>query len=151
MNTSIKAELYTYCQNHISEKINAIQKAIDDARAAANNESKSSAGDKHETARAMMHLEQEKNARQLQEMQKLQKVLHQISPDSINEKAALGSLIKTSSGYFYLAISIGKINFNNTAFFVISPVSPIGQQLLGKQVGDSIAFNGKKMVIEELF
>ncbi|WP_258539158.1 hypothetical protein [Chitinophaga oryzae] len=47
------------------QRIAVTQRAMDEAQAAANQESKSSVGDKYETARAMSHMEKDMHARQL--------------------------------------------------------------------------------------
>ena len=56
----LKQNIYSQCLLILNQKIEELNSALATATESANNETKSSAGDKHETARAMMQLEQEK-------------------------------------------------------------------------------------------
>ena len=145
-----KKKLFDFCQQYVDERIALVTNAMKAAQEAANTETKGSAGDKHETGRAMMHLEKEKNARQLDEHLKLRKVLAQINPEETHRQVGLGSLIMTNSGIYYLSIPIGKIEVGGEFYFVISPVSPIGKLLMDAQVGSALSFNGRKIVVEEI-
>lgn len=149
MNT-IKTDLYNYCLSTIESKLNTINSVFDSAQASANNETKSTAGDKHDTARAMAHLESEKNAKQLVEINKLKRVLPYLKDFKISNMAELGSLVITNEGNYYLSISLGKFTLNSNDYLLISPVTPIGKLLIGKSVGDIVSFNNKSIEILEL-
>ena len=143
----IKAELFEICTQLVAEKINAIKNSINEAQEAANNETKSSAGDKHETGRAMAQLETEKLTTQLTEALKLEQTLAQINAKPNNEQAALGNLVATNNGVFYLSVSLGKIELDNQAYYAISSVSPIGKKLIGSKLNNEFSFNDKSYVI----
>jgi hypothetical protein len=104
-------------------------------------ETKSSAGDKHETSRAMLQLEMEKASQQLTSVNQLKTVLDKINITKTLHLICLGSLIVTTKGFYFLAISAGKITIDSVDYYAVSINSPIGQQLLGKKVGDKISFN----------
>jgi len=148
--STIKTELYNYCLSTIEDKLNTINSVFDSAQASANNETKSTAGDKHDTARAMAHLESEKNAKQLVEINKLKRVLPYLKEFKVSDRAELGSLVTTNAGKYYLSISLGKITLNAEDYFLISAVTPIGKLLIGKSVGDTVSFNTKSIKILEL-
>lgn len=148
--TRIKEELYQKCVEYVEQRIAACQKAIQHAQSAANEETKSSAGDKYETGRAMMQLEIEKQSVQLAEAMKLQQALTHIHPDKVHEQAELGSLVYTTQGTFYISISAGQIKVNNEVFFAVSPVSPIAARLLGNKQGYTFSFNGKEYSIQSV-
>ena len=57
MNQQDKDELYKKCVQIIENQILLAQQGIENAQQAANEETKSSAGDKYETTRAMMQIE----------------------------------------------------------------------------------------------
>ena len=145
-----KQMLFDHCQQYVDQRIAMVSDAMKAAQEAANAETKGSAGDKHETGRAMMHLEKEKNARQLAEHLKLKKVMAQINPEESHQKARLGSLIKTNNGIYYLSIAIGKAEVGGENYFIISPASPIGNLLLNAQVGSELNFNGRKIMVKEI-
>ena len=146
----IKRELYKLCQDYLQKRIDAAQQAIQTAQSAANEETKSSSGDKYETGRAMMQLEIEKNAGQLSESLKLKHALDQINPDQTPGIVQSGSLVITDQGSFFIAISLGKVVLHNQSYLVVSPGSPIGQKLLGLKPGDEMTFNHMAYVVQEL-
>lgn len=138
------------CCQHVEQRIQASRQAISEARASADQETKSSAGDKYETGRTMMHLEMEKNALQLEESVKLSHVLDTIHLEGSSESAQTGSLVTTDRGIFFIAISIGEVILDDKAYFVISAASPIGQKLVGLKAGDSMTFRNQKYTIKEI-
>ena len=146
----IKEKLNDYCVNYINDKIAAIEAEMRSIQSSANEETKSSAGDKYETSRAMMMLEKEKFASQREEAFKMQKVLNMIDPDRTFESVALGTLVETDKYIYYISVGIGKIDLNNQSYFAISPASPIGNELISKKVGEEIEFNGKKLKIRNV-
>ncbi len=150
ISTQTKKNLFALCEEYVNSKISLVQNAMNASQEAANSESKGSAGDKHETGRAMMHLETEKNSRQLSELLKLHKVLPLLKPEEEHQETRLGSLVKTSNGFYYLSIAMGKVELDHVSYFVISPVSPIGQLLTGKKIGDILSFGGREIIIKEL-
>lgn len=147
---ALKHQLHTACMDSLVQRIGRIQQTITEAQQAANEETKSSSGDKYETTRAMMHLEIEKNSIQLQEAVKQQRLLNQIRTDQINKQVENGCLINSNHGQFYLGISIGKIIVDDQSYMCISAASPIGQLLMKKQAGAEFTFQGKKYEILEV-
>lgn len=142
-----KKALFESCNQLVNERVQMAEDGLKQAQAAANNETKSSAGDKYETGRAMMHLEKEKLSIQLSEAIKMRKALLLINPAKASIKGELGSIVKTSTANYYLAISAGALHVGAETYFAISPVSPIGQLLIGKEEGDKIEFGGKQSEI----
>ena len=147
----IKSRLYQQCLNIIEDKINVARVAMDTAQQAADQESKSSVGDKYETGRAMMQLEKEKLMFQIHEALKLKKVLHQINVEERCDDVDLGSVVETSIGNFFVAVSLGKVNAGDATYFTISLASPIGQALHKLKENDKTTFNGKEIVIYKVF
>lgn len=133
-----KDTLFRYCIQYVRQRIERTQDEIKTAQLSANEETKSSAGDKYETGRVMAQHVVEMNTRQLLEAKKLLETLSRISNRIPDAKIGAGSLVKTSSGSFYIAISIGKFTIDQTSYFIISPESPLGKLFMGKQAGDSI-------------
>jgi transcription elongation GreA/GreB family factor len=146
----LKEKLLASCTEFVNNRIKAIEDAMRDAQSAANEETKSSAGDKYETGRAMMHLEKEKLAGQLTEAAKMKKALDQIDASRVDVIAKLGSLVRTAGANYFLSASVGKLDLEGEIFFAISPASPIGQQLLGKQKGDTFSFASKSQQVIEV-
>lgn len=144
---SLKLQLLTKCRQYADLRIATVRQAMDDAQAAANEESKSSVGDKYETGRSMMQIEGEKAAHQLAEAMKLKAVLDRISPDTHSKKIVTGSLVITNSAKIFISIGIGKLNLDGEDILVVAPTSPLGKALMGLSVNDRISFNNESIVI----
>lgn len=146
----IKEELLKKCTEVVGIKYETVTKIMASNKKALESETKSSAGDKHETGRAMLQLEMEKASQQFASISLMQEVLQKIEIHKKNKIGKLGSLIYTNQGNYFLAVSIGQITINEDNYFVISPSSPIGKLLLGKKKGDDFSFNGKEFKIKEI-
>ncbi len=147
----IKEALLDEVEELIYQKISVFQKMMDDAQDSANNETKSSAGDKFETGRAMMHMERDKNAQQLSEARKLELFLSQIKADKIFDRVAFGSVVQTDFGNYFISIAAGRILVDEKKYFAISPQAPLAKEMMGKEKGETISFNDKPIKILEVF
>ena len=145
-----KSMVYSSCIKSVSDKITASGKAFKEITEEAKTDSKSSAGDKHETSRALIQMEQEKISRQLQNGIDQKKELEKINIDQNSERIIPGSLILTNQGYFFLSVGLGKITVNDTTVFVLSSGSPLGAKLTGLKKGDSIIMNGTNYIIMQI-
>ncbi|MDC0006505.1 3-oxoacyl-ACP synthase [Winogradskyella sp.] len=146
----IKEVLYNTCQAFLDSRLEVIQHAILDIQNALQSETKSSAGDKHETGRAMLQLEREKAGQQLSEIQKLQETLQKIDLQSKSNKVTLGSVVKTSKANYFVAISAGEIKIDNTLYYAISASTPIAKLILSKEINDTITFRDSNFTIIEI-
>ena len=145
-----KEALFQYCQNYVQQRIDSILEEIKVVQLASNEDTKSSAGDKYETGKAMAQLEVERNLGQLKEAEKLKSILQKITSSGSRDRIAAGSLVTTSRGVFYIAISLGLTVLDKKSYFIVSADSPIGKLLQGKQVDDRIAWSGSEFVIETI-
>ncbi|MCH2033709.1 MAG: 3-oxoacyl-ACP synthase [Tenacibaculum sp.] len=146
----IKNQLFNECKLYVEKRERTIREIMTSNKKALLSETKSSAGDKHETGRAMLQLEMEKASQQIAVVQQMKEILHRINPDDVSEVIRLGSLVHTNSATYYLSISIGAVAVDNDMYFVISSSSPIGKLLIGKKVNDIIQFNGQQIKITEV-
>ncbi len=146
----IKEQLYLLCGEYLRTREAEIKKAIAEAQDAANNETKSSAGDKYETGREVMQQEIDLNITRLNELNKLKTTLEYIAPAHTSTIVVPGSAVHTNNGNFYIAISAGPLKISDTTFYAISAASPIGSKLAGQKVGYSFTLNGKQYLIESV-
>ncbi|MBC8083398.1 MAG: 3-oxoacyl-ACP synthase [Hymenobacter sp.] len=143
----LKPQLHAACAAFVSERIEAAQAAMRTAQESANSETKSSAGDKYETGRAMAQEERNRNAVQLQQALQLQGELSRISPALPCDTVRPGALVTTGLGQFYIGISAGKLTVAGQDYFAVSAAAPIAAALAGKRVGEEAVFNGKPIRI----
>lgn len=129
-------------KKQLDERMQNAWTAMQAAQASANSESKSSAGDKYETARAMGQLDRDMHARMYEQARQERTMVERIDLTVIFQKVAFGAFVHTSMGIFFIAVSIGQIRLEKETIMVISPQSPVGALLVGKQQGDEFTFRG---------
>lgn len=134
----------------VQDKIDVFQDMISALTEDSKNDAKGSAGDKHETALSMMHIEQEKLTNKLKEAIEQKSILDKIDSSQISSKVALGSLVKTNTLTVYVSTALPKIAADNQTIFAISPQSPLGSQLMGNNIGFSFEVNNAKFTIENI-
>jgi transcription elongation GreA/GreB family factor len=143
-----KILLKQHCEKIFTQRIAATQQAMDNAQAAANQEGKSSAGDKYETARAMSHLEKDMHARQLLANQRDLLALGSINVQTIYTSVRPGSFVQTETFSFFIAAGLGKQEVDGKTIVFLSPVSPLAQQMMHKKAGDEFDFKGRNSIVE---
>ena len=113
-------------------------------------ETKSSAGDKFETGRAMMHAEEQKLKTQMHHAKIDLEILTTTASRTASDQIGPGNLVSTLQGTYLIAIGIGKVDIDGTVYYCISAESPIGIKLIGKSIGDTIEFNEREFKVTEI-
>lgn len=144
-----KIALKNTCLHLLNEKLNNLNQSLLEVNEASNLESKSSAGDKHETAKSMMQIEQEKIGKQIDQIRTQIDEVQRIQTDKKQTTLANGALIMTDQGNFYVATALGKILCDQKEYFVISLLSPIANAIL-KSDQKKFELNGKEYVINSI-
>src|SRR5210317_813174 len=108
----VKKHLYNYCLGFVESRLKAIINSILELQQSLDSETKSSAGDKHETGRAMLQIDLEKAGKQLLEIQKTKDILKKTDITKSTEIICLGSLVFTSKSNYFIAISAGNISID---------------------------------------
>lgn len=147
---TLKQKVYAYYQQQVQDQIDVFRDRIVALTEDAQNDAKGSAGDKHETALSMMHLEQEKISHKLAEILAQKAILDKIDPSFVSKKVALGSLVKTNGMLLFISTALPKIKIETHTIFAVSPQSPLGSKLIGNEEGFTFDMNGKKYTIETL-
>lgn len=150
-NSEVKTVLFQCCVQFIEQRLKNVQTNILEVEAALTSETKSTAGDKHETGRAMLQLEREKFGVQLSEINKVNQALNKVNIDKPSKTVCLGSVVITDSANYFIAISAGECKVGTATCFAIAPNTPIGLLLMGKKQGDSCEFRGRKIKIKDVF
>jgi len=132
----------------LETKIIGLQQQLNDLKESTANETKSTAGDKYETARAMLQIEQDNTRRQLQEAMEQQSIFTAIDISISSNEIIRGSLVKTNKGYFLISVALGKIIVDGTPVIALSPQSPLGKQLMSLRINDNTAINNITYTIE---
>ncbi len=146
----MKYNLWTQVGATLGDRIISLKQQLHELVEGAKNDSKSTAGDKHETARAMMQIEQEKLSNQLTLLLQQEQVLKRIDPNAKSEVVINGSLVKTNQGWIYLSIPLGKIVVDGENVMCLSAQSPLGQKMVGKKADERVNVNGTEFILHDV-
>lgn len=145
-----KEALLEACKKSLSNRFEKVNNTIAAIVESLQDASKSSAGDKHETSRAMLQIDRENAGKQLLELENLERLLPKIDIKKQTDYARLGSLIFTNHGIFFISISLGAVVIDDTTYYCVALQAPIGKELLGKKKKDEFVFNGKPYTINRV-
>ena len=149
MNT-FKEKTHHYYLQLVQDRIDVFRDMIGALTEDSKNDAKGSAGDKHETALSMMHIEQEKLNHKLSEVLAQKAILDKIDPLKVLDTIALGSLVKANGIFLYLSTALPKVSIEGINVIALSPQSPLGAKLMGNQVGFTFEINSTRYFIESI-
>lgn len=147
---TFKKKIHQHYLQLVQDRIDVFKDMITALTEDSKNDAKGSAGDKHETALSMMHIEQEKLNHKLREVIAQKAILDKIDTEKVSKSISLGSLVKANGIYLYLSAALPKINVDGVNVIALSPQSPLGNKLMGNQVGFTFEINGTKYLIESV-
>jgi hypothetical protein len=147
---TLKQQIHNHYLHLVNNKVQLLQQVLADLKESGSNETKSTAGDKHETALAMLQIEQANTRAQLKEISAQKVALEKINPSLSAPLILNGSLIKTNRGWLYLSTALGKATVEGIAVTALSLQSPLGKKLLGLSISDVAEINGNHYIIESI-
>lgn len=147
---TLKEKIHQHYLQVINTKVKMLQQVLDDLKESGANETKSTAGDKHETALAMLQIEQANTRAQLQEVMEQKVILEKINASLTPRVIVTGSLIKTDRGYLFMSVALGKAIVEGVTVTALSPQSPLGKQLTGRSTGDAATIHMITYTIENI-
>ena len=136
----IKQELLNKILAKLDKKIGLSKVSIQNLQDSRENETKSSAGDKYETAREMVQQELDKNRMQLHRLEKTSLELIKIETDKKLETIDFGAIVFTNNNNYFISSALGKVVYEDQFFYCISLVSPLGKALTRRCSGDTFDF-----------
>lgn len=146
----MKKQILQQHQLLLQDKIDVFRDMISGLTEDAQNDAKGSAGDKHETALSMMHIEQEKLNHKLKEILDQKSILDKIDASANHTKIALGSLVQANGMLLFISAALPKIIIDDKTIIAVSPQSPLGSKLIGNKVGFEFEINTTKFKIESV-
>jgi hypothetical protein len=147
---TFKQKTHQYYLQLVQDRIDVFKDMIVALTEDSKNDAKGSAGDKHETALSMMHIEQEKLNHKLKEVLGQKAILDKIDSTTIAKTIIVGSLVKANGIYLYLSAALPKIAVDGINVIALSPQSPLGNKLMGNVVGFTFEINTTSYTIEEV-
>ena len=146
----MKQQILQQHQQLLQDKIDVFRDMITALTEDAQNDAKGSAGDKHETALSMMHIEQEKLNHKLKEILAQKAIIDKIDASANHTKIALGSLVQANGMLLFISAALPKITVDDKSIIAVSPQSPLGSKLMGNEVGFSFEINTTTYNIEKI-
>lgn len=147
---TLKQKAHQHFLQMLNDKIRLLQEDLADLKESGANETKSTAGDKHETALAMLQLEQANKRVQLERVIAQKIVMEKINPTIGAAMIVSGSLIKTDKGYLFMSVALGRAVVDEITITALSPQSPLGSQLMGLKAGNTAVFNHTNYYMESI-
>ncbi|MEK6494487.1 hypothetical protein [Myroides odoratimimus] len=147
---TLKKKLKTICLERLNDKVEALQGIVEDLTIDAQNDAKSSAGDKHETGLSMMHLEQENLSKKILENITMRDIVAKIDDEKVSSVVEFGSLVQVNSVYLFFSAALPKIVLDDRSVLAVSMDAPIAKELLGRKVHERFTFNNCEFTIHEL-
>lgn len=115
-------------------------------------ETKSSAGDKHETGRAMIHSEQARvqdSVNRLEAMlSKLRQYAAVIGPI---QRVSPGALVETTGPWVLVGVPMGKVQLPDALVLCVGAEAPLAQQWYGAQPGDQVVLGSQQLTIQAIY
>jgi transcription elongation GreA/GreB family factor len=151
MNKEFRKALIEACREKLIDRLHVFEEAMLRAQDFANEQEKSSAGDKYETSRAMAQLEREMNAAQAAEARNELQFLMKIDPALMSSKVIVGSIIETPRTLYFIGVGLNAIKVTGIDVITLSARAPLSKALLGKQASDVVHFNNIDIAITAVY
>ncbi|MFN8397977.1 MAG: GreA/GreB family elongation factor [Bacteroidia bacterium] len=140
-----KSSLLSQLLGMLQERLSDAQQTLLTTQASLGNETKSTAGDKYETGRAMVQIELQKLAMQRDKVDQQIQILTKIDPQKPCEKVEFGAFVQTNKERYFVAVGMGKVELQDGLVYVISLDSPIGRALQDRKAGERVHFQGREL------
>jgi hypothetical protein len=144
-----KRRLVEQCEAHLGASAENTRIAMDEAQSSANEYGQPK--DRYDSYRIQLLRKRDMFAGQFQKTVEQIECLGKIGVDKLHDKVEFGSVVFTDKQNMFIATGIGKLKFENTDIFVISPHVPVYEAIKGKTKGDVVDFRGSKIEITEVF
>jgi len=148
---NFKKKLKDYCVELLVQRLDTVDKLVTEAQESANNEGKSSAGDKYETSRAMGHLQKEMY------LQQAQKIRHELLKANSTEIVLhpgiikKGTVIITDKLSIFICVGLGKKTMDNRTVLFVSDEAPLYTLLQNKSAGGMFIVDKLEHIILEIW
>lgn len=124
--------------------VDAARTELETLRGSLEGEAKSTAGDKHETGRAMVQLEMEQAGLRLARMEAMRGQWRGLEPHRSRAVVGPGAVVETDGGLFVIGVALGRFAMSDGAHgTAISSDAPLAMALRGLEPGGGTVFRGR--------
>ena len=125
--------------------------AMDELSSSLGKETKSTAGDKHETGRAMVQREMEQAGDRLARCEAMQSVASRLELNKSRTSVGPGAIVVSGDAKLLIGVGLGPFEVPGLGRFqAISANAPIVMALLGGEAGEQREFRGHPWIIESV-
>ena len=136
-----KNDIFAALESHLQAAVKEGESHLSSLQDALASEAKSTAGDKHETGRAMIHQEMRQVNDTLQRSQSALQELTRLSQNTTTPvRVAAGVLVETTGPWVLVGLPFGKLSLDEGLVLGVSVEAPLAQAWHGAQVGDEVRF-----------
>lgn len=145
-----KLDILDHIKGDLLARIKEADAELASLQTSQRSDTKSSAGDKHETSRAMAQLEIERQLERIAGARALLDLADKVVLDRACDKIGFGNLVTTSTGLYFVALAFGRVVLQGKTCYCISLQSPIGTALKGLSKGEGFEFQGRTVLVEHI-
>lgn len=146
-----RSSIIAALEQSMQDGIRAAQAAFEELQGSLEGESKSTAGDKHETGRAMVQMEMEQAATRLQRVERMVRGWKATDPSVARNAVRPGAIVVTDQGGFVIGVAWGVFQGPDAQDWrAISSDAPLAMALHGCQAGEAVNFRGRSWQILEV-
>ena len=141
-----KKKLLDMIQSNINE-LESIQRRLYNDKS---DETKSVVGDKYETSRAMVQMEEDQIKHKIGLFHQKYSKVKMLDTSQKLEVIGPGAIVKMEIGSFYISVAEKSLIIENNKVYFISPESPLAVSLRGKVKDTAFEFNGRKLKVLDI-
>ena len=143
--------MFEALESHLKAAVKEGDRNLSSLQEALASEAKSTAGDKHETGRAMIHQEMrqvndtlQRSQSALRELNRMQKSLETPS------RVASGVLVETTGPWVLIGLPLGKLDLEGTVVLGVSSEAPLAKAWFGTKQDDEVRMGPTTFLIKAL-
>ena len=146
-----RSEVFEALESHLTAAVKEGDRHLSSLQEALASEAKSTAGDKHETGRAMIHQEMRQVNDTLQRSHSALRELTRMQKSSeVPSRIATGVLVETTGPWVLMGLPLGKLDLGGTVVLGVSAEAPLAQAWLGAEPGDEVRMGPSTFIVEAL-
>lgn len=143
-----KKRLLAHCLDVQASALQNARQAMDEAQEEAN--AYGTPKDRYDGFRNQQLRKRDLYGQQLEKAMQNIDLLKRVDLEKKQLQVNFGSLVRTDSTIFLLAIGMGIVKFEGMDIAVVSMLVPISHAMKGKRVGEKFSFNNREYLIKEI-
>lgn len=146
-----RSQVFEALESHLMAAVKDGDWHLSSLQEALASEAKSTAGDKHETGRAMIHQEMRQVNETLQRSQSALRELTRMKKSSESPaRVVSGVLVETTGPWVLMGLPLGKLDLDGTVVLGVSSEAPLAKAWLGAEQGDEVRMGPSTFLIKAL-